>query len=192
MSVDDIGAEKYGAKPELLYATLSLGDGVLYVEHRNHTGADQFAGINLAKLVEPIIIGAGQGGGELGVHGWYAEKIQSSARIETGKIDSLLIHGVELDARAPAPFHMGPEQFLIAVKDVARRRNCFWRRVHRSAPRPPIRPHEPQIPDMIGCAPRRVIFELGIDKSLPKVRRLQDVHVAVQHFESVFRHRSSA
>src|SRR4030095_16896898 len=32
----------------------------------------------------------------------------------------------------------------------------------------------------------------GIDKSLPKVRWLQDVHVAVQHFESVFGHGSSA
>src|SRR5262245_26651656 len=142
MSVDDIGAEKYGAKPELLYATLSLGDGVLYVEHRNHTGADQFAGINLAKLVEPIIIGAGQGGGELGVHGGYAEYIQSPTRIERRKIDSLLIHGVELDAGTPAPFHMGPEEFLITVKDVARRRNCFWKRVHRSSPRLSIRSYE--------------------------------------------------
>jgi hypothetical protein len=59
MSVDNIGAQKYGAKPELLHATLSLGDRVLYVEHRNHTGAEQFAGIKLAKLVEPIVIGAG-------------------------------------------------------------------------------------------------------------------------------------
>src|SRR5215813_15544845 len=45
---------------------------------------------------------------------------------------------------------------------------------------------------MIGGAPGRVIFELGIDKSLPKVRRLQNVHIAVQHFESVLRHKSSA
>src|SRR5215468_759305 len=152
MSVDDIGAEKYGSKPELLYATLSLGDGVVYVEHRNHSGADQFAGINLAKLVEPVVIGAGQGGGELGVHGRYAEYIQSPARIEHRKIDSLLIHGVELNSRAPAPLHMGPEELLITVKDVARRRNCFRRRVHRSAPRSSIRSHESQIPDMIGCA----------------------------------------
>src|SRR5215475_13537438 len=134
MSVDDIGAEKYGAKPELLYATLSLADGVLYVEHRNHTGAEQFAGIKLAKLVEPVVIGPSQSGGELGVHGGYAEYIQSPAGIEHRKIDSLLSHGVELDARGPAPFHMRPEQFLITVKDVARRRNCFWKRVHRSAP----------------------------------------------------------
>src|SRR5215475_2018896 len=186
MSVDDIGAEKYGAKPELLYATLSLGDGVVYVEHRNHSGADQFAGINLAKLVEPIVIGAGQGGRELGVHGGYAEYIQSPAGIEYRKIDSLFIHGVELDARAPAPFHMGPEQFLITLKDVARRRNRFRRRVHRSAPRSPIRSHESQIPDMIRGTAGCIIFELGIDKSLPKVGRLQNVHVAVQHFESVF------
>src|SRR5262249_60270407 len=96
MSVDDIGAEKYGAKPELLYATLSLGDGVLYFEHRNHTGADQFAGINLAKLVEPIIIGAGQGGGELGFHGWYAEEIQSSARVDHGNVASRPSPGVAL------------------------------------------------------------------------------------------------
>src|SRR5262245_29332227 len=128
MSVDNIGAQKYGAKPELLHATLSLGDGLLYVEHRNHTGADQFTGINLAKFVEPIVIGAGQGGRELGVHCRYAEYIQSPAGIEHRKIDSLFIHGVELDARAPAPIHMGPEQFLITVKDVARRRNGFRRR----------------------------------------------------------------
>src|SRR5215510_9836181 len=143
MSVDDIGAQKYGAKSELLYATLSLGDGVLYVEHRHHTGADQFVGINLAKLVEPVVIGAGQGGGELGVHGGYAKYIQSPAGVEHRKIDSLLIHGLELNLGAPAPFHMGPEQFLITVKDVARRRNCFRGRVHRSAPSASIRSHEP-------------------------------------------------
>jgi hypothetical protein len=44
---------------------------------------------------------------------------------------------------------------------------------------------------MIGGAARRVVFEFGIDKSLPEVRWLQDVHVAVEHFESVFGHGSS-
>src|SRR4030095_4513626 len=191
MSVDCSAAQKYIAKPELLHAALRLGNRIVDVEDRNHTGAYEFACINLAKLIEPIVIGAGYSGGELGVHGGYAEYIQSPAGIEHRKIDSLLIHSVELNSRTPAPFHMGPEEFLITVKDVARRRNCFRRRIHRSAPRSPIRSHESQIPDVIGGAPRRVIFELGIDESLPKVRRLQDVHVAVQHFESVFRHSSS-
>src|SRR5262245_55493085 len=150
MSVDDIGAQKYGAKSELLYATLSLGDGVVCVEDRNHSGADQFASINLAKLIEPIVISVSQGSGKLGVHGGYAEYIQSPAGVEHRKIDSLLIHGVELDAGGPAPFHMGPEEFLITVKDVARRRNCFRGRGHGSAPRLPIRSHESQIPDVIG------------------------------------------
>src|SRR5215510_368626 len=111
MSVDDIGAQKYGAKPELLYATLSLGDGVVYVEDRNHSGADQFAGIDLAKLIEPIVISASQGGGELGIHGGYAEYIQSPAGVEYRKIDSLLIHGVELNLGTPARSIWGLKSF---------------------------------------------------------------------------------
>src|SRR4030095_2882678 len=125
MSVDDIGAQKYSPKPELLHAALRLGNRIVDVEDRNHTGAYEFACINLAKLIEPIVIGAGYSGGELGVHGGYAEYIQSPAGIEHRKIDSFLIHGIELNLRAPAPFHMGLEKFLVALKDVTRRRNCF-------------------------------------------------------------------
>ena len=51
VAVDDIGAEKDRAKTKLLDATLGLGNRVVDVEHRNHTGTLELIRIRLAKLV---------------------------------------------------------------------------------------------------------------------------------------------
>src|SRR6266404_7335948 len=171
VAVDNVGAKEYRAKTKLLHTALNLGNRVVDVEHRNHTGALELIGIGLAKLVEPIVVSARQGGGELGFHVRNAKGIQSPPRVEYRKVDSFLIHGLQLDLRAPAPFHMRFEELLIAVKYMARWRNRFGRRIHWSAPCSPVRPDHSQISHMIGCATRRVIFELGIDVSLPKIRR---------------------
>src|ERR1700751_1255646 len=50
-SVDDISAQKYRPKFELLDAALSFVDGIGNVEDGNHSGADEFGSIRLAKIV---------------------------------------------------------------------------------------------------------------------------------------------
>src|SRR5437899_4787579 len=152
VAVDNVGAKEYRAKTKLLHTALNLGNRVVDVEHRNHTSALELIGIGLAKLVEPIVVSARQGGGELRVHIGYAENIQSAAWVEHCKVDSFLIHGLQLDLRVPTPFHVRLEEFLIAVKYMARWRNRFGRRFHWSAPCSPVRPDPSHISRMIVCA----------------------------------------
>jgi hypothetical protein len=44
---------------------------------------------------------------------------------------------------------------------------------------------------VIGGADGRAVFKLLVDVTLPKVGGFQDVHIAVEDFETMFRHKNS-
>jgi hypothetical protein len=43
---------------------------------------------------------------------------------------------------------------------------------------------------VVGAADRRAVLELLVDVTLPKVGGFQDVHIAVENFETILRHDS--
>ncbi len=92
--------------------------------------------------------------------------------------------------RGPAALEVGPKELLVFVKNMAGRRQCARGRVGRSAPRAAIRADQAQIAHVIGGADGREVFKLLVDVALPEIRRLEDVHVAIENFETVIGHRS--
>ena len=64
MAVDDVGAQKDRAEAQLLDAALGFLNRAVNIERRDHAGADHFAGIGLAEIVKPIVIGARESGSE--------------------------------------------------------------------------------------------------------------------------------
>src|ERR1044071_7793860 len=102
VAVDDVGAEKYAAKAQLLDAAARFGAGVVGVKGRNHAGADELLRIGLAKFVQPVVVRASKGGREFTVEARNAEHVQAAARIKNRQIDAFLGHGVELHLGRPA------------------------------------------------------------------------------------------
>src|SRR5581483_6858471 len=87
-AVDDVGAEKYPAKAQLLDAAARLGDGVVDGKRRDHAGAEELLRIGPAKFIEPVVVSAGESGGEGAVEIRDAEHVQAAARIENRQIDA--------------------------------------------------------------------------------------------------------
>src|SRR6185503_11278990 len=96
----------------------------------------------------------------------------------------------ELHLRRPAALEMRPKELLIFVKNVAGRRQRAGRRIGRAAPRAAIGTDQAQIAHVIGRAYGREVFELPVDMALPEIDGLEDVHVAIEDFETALGHRN--
>jgi hypothetical protein len=108
-------------------------------------------------------------------------------RIKHGDIDAFGIHRFELNFGSPAARSVAPENILFLI-EVLPPRGIVLRRGF-ACPLGSIRMHEPEIAHvMTGDAAGRQRSEFRIDIALPQIRRLHDMHVAVDDFESIFRH----
>ena len=63
---------------------------------RNHRYAFQAFGINLAKIVQPVVISARDRGGELGIDVFPHHDSQTDGRIQCRDVESLSVHRFEL------------------------------------------------------------------------------------------------
>src|SRR5262249_25464787 len=59
-----IGPHKDGATPQLLDGATRFLNGVAHVIRRDHPGSQQAGGIRPAVIVEPVVVGSGNGGGK--------------------------------------------------------------------------------------------------------------------------------
>jgi hypothetical protein len=92
--------------------------------------------------------------------------------------------------RAPAALVVSAEKFLIFVKDMARRRERSRRRIGGATPSAAIRPDQAEVAHMVGGADGGALLEFLVDVALPEIGRLEDVHIAVENFETVIGHGS--
>jgi hypothetical protein len=63
------------------------------------------------------------------------------------------------------------------------------RRVDRAAPGSAIRTDQAQVAHVVGGADGREVSKFLVDVTLPEIRRFENVHVAVEDFETVIRHK---
>ena len=63
---------------------------------RDDAGAEHAVGSDFAKIVHPVVVGFGDGGGEFRVQAVDGENKQSAARIKNRDIQSFFVHGAHL------------------------------------------------------------------------------------------------
>ena len=62
-------------------------------------------------------------------------------------------------------------------------------RIGGTTPSAAVGADQTQVAHVVGSADGREVFELLVDVALPEIGRLEDVHVAVEDFETVIGHR---
>src|SRR5678815_315834 len=79
-SIYVIGSEENSTKAIFLYGTADLLDGTTDIVRRNHGHAKHALGIGSGEVVEPIIVGARHGCGEIGIEIIDAQNGQAAGR----------------------------------------------------------------------------------------------------------------
>jgi carbon-monoxide dehydrogenase large subunit len=110
-AVDGVRPHEGGFKAELTDSPVRLGDGRLDVVRRQHRRPQQPLGVLGAELGEPVVVGASDGRGQVGLHPVHGQDEEPMAREEHGHVDALPVHGLELRDRVVAP----PLGVLVAV-----------------------------------------------------------------------------
>ena len=139
----------------------------------------------LTKVVHPIVVSARDSSGELGVQSIVHSALSTASRIEHGDVDALDIHRFELDFRGPAARGIVAEDILFRFEIFAARRIVFG--VDLCAHSVPSGWTKRRSRTFLLVTPRgRALSKLCVDIFFPQIRRLHDVHVAVDDLESVF------
>ena len=183
-AVDRIGADEHRLEAQLVDSPSGLADRALDVVRRDHARPEHPAGAASAELRQPVVIGAGDGGGQGRVHPVGAQGEEAAAREQHGQIDALMIHGGHLGAAVPLPrLGLGVDVLLaghqgrdgVGVAAVRQREDAL---AHLDA----------QVPGMTAQAPGRPVLERRVDIPFPQVGGLNDMHVRVHDLQAVFRH----
>ncbi len=137
--------------------------------------------------MQPVVVGARHGVGEARVLVGKGEDAQAAGRKQHGGVDAFGVHRFQLHLTGPAALGVTAIDLLVLIKVAAA--------VRRATGAPGVFGHvrkdRAEIADVVrGPSARRLIAKLGIDVALPEIGRLHDMHVAVENFESVFRHES--
>ncbi len=135
--------------------------------------------------MQPVVVGARHGVGEARILVGKGQDAQATGREQHRGIDAFGVHRFQLHLTGPAALGVAAIDFLVLVKIAAA--------VRRAAGAPGVlghvRKNRAEIAHIIRrSAARRLIAKLGIDVALPKIGRLHDMHVAVENFETFFRH----
>jgi hypothetical protein len=69
---------------------------------RDLGGELQPAGVGLAVVVRPVVVGAGQGRGERGIEIVVHEHLAAARPVENGHVDALDVHGDQVRGRVEA------------------------------------------------------------------------------------------
>ena len=186
MVVDVAGVDKSADGAELLDAAQKLLAGEVDVLHGEHGGHLELVGTMLAEFVEPVVVGAGNGVGELRVHAGPVHEAEAKGGKEDGDIDALGLHGDDLG--------LGIEATLAGEVDSGVRAGEAQRVadpvvLHRLL----LLARRLGIDEEVGEAAKAAFREGGdpvlegrVQVPLEQVRRLHDVHVAVNESEPLF------
>ena len=95
-------------KPSSLTHAAGFFDSRRNIVRRDDAGAEHALGRDFAEVVHPVVVGFGDGGGEIGIESVDGEHEQTAARIEDRDIESFFIHGADLrDVVEVARFFFG-------------------------------------------------------------------------------------
>src|SRR2546422_1061793 len=119
---------------------------------------------------------------------WKPTGTPSSSRVDHRHVYTLLVHGPQLHLARPAALLVGLEAYLVLGKAMASTALLVPHGDGIPAPRLPIRAYQAQVAHRFGEPTRRLVLELRVYVPLPQVWRLDDVHIAVQHLETLPRH----
>ena len=186
------GAERlrtreHGHETQFLHRPPGLFRGLGDVVERDHGRTLHPLGVGLTEIMEPVVVGPGHRGAELGVHVLAHHNAQAYGRIHDGQIQPLLLHGVELrDAvKAPSP---GIGDLRIDARGVEDAAPIAGR----------VALEDLAVDHDHGRAagggaqdPRPTVAPLGLHVLFPQVRGLAHVHVRVHDLQSVFHEPSS-
>ena len=188
-ALDGVGAQEDALEAEVLGQAPGLCDGGVYILGRDHARAEHSFGVALAELGQPIVVGAGYGGGQVIIVVDLGVGEEAHGREKQGQIYSLGVHGLDLGVGAPAPVLEGQElvessvalgQFDVHV--------AFVGEVVLVACDDSTIVLEAEVHEVLFRTDGGEVPELGGDVGLPEVGGLHDVHVAVDDLETVFRH----
>src|SRR5205807_2571393 len=117
------------------------------VERREHGRPQHAGGLALAKVKQPIVVGARDGGGEAWIWMRTAEHVQAARRKEHSDVDTLDVHGLELHVGSPTTAGRFPKDFLVALELVADNERLP---IVDPAGGNVAREHDPQVANVIG------------------------------------------
>src|SRR6266498_5015309 len=111
-------------------------------------------------------------------------------RIEHGDVNTFYVHRFELHLCCPTPLGVWTIDLLVSFEVLAPRgivlSGCF------SCPVSAVGIKHSKVANIAADdAARRASLEFVVDISLPEIRGLHDMHVAVQDLETIFCHSSS-
>jgi hypothetical protein len=82
-----------------------------------------------------------------------------------------------------------PKEFLVLVKNMACGRQGPGRRVDWAPPSTAVRTDQTQVAHVVGGADWREVLKFLVDVTRPEIRRFEDVHIAVENFETAMGHK---
>ena len=187
-AIDRIGTKKDAFEAELLHCALRFGDRIVDLERRDHAGTDQALRVHGAEVVEPIVVGSGDRGRQLRLHPVDPLSEEPPCWIDDRNVDALLVHGLELRFGAPAALLERAEPLTVAL----RRSSARLRRVGDVGRHELAVDLDTEIEHPVGKPARRLVLEGRVDVARPEIGRLDDVDVAIEHAEAIFRHRRTS
>ena len=186
------GAERlrtreHGHETQFLHRPPGLFGGLGDVVERDHGRALHPLGVGLAEIMEPVVVGPGHRGAELGVHVLTHHDAQADGRIHDGQVQPLLLHGVELrdSVETPSPGIGDLRIDARGVEDAA----AVGRRV--ALENLAVDHDHGRAAGGRAKYPGPTVAPLGFHVLFPQVRGLAHVHVRVHDLQSVFHECSS-
>ena len=150
---------------------------------RDDAGAVHALGRDFAEVEHPVVVGLGDGGGEIGIEMVDGEDEQTAARIKDRDIESFLIHGAHLrDVVEIARFLFGVAFVKNLLADRPQRRIGLGRRPRHDLA---VDLHA-EIAFVPVQTDGRAVEIFLIDILLPEVTGFHDMHIRIHRFVTVF------
>ena len=186
--VDHVGPQENGAEPQLFDDPPRFGNGVVYVEYRNHARAQKPLRVRLAEVEEPVVVGTGDCCCECGIHIRFAQGMQAAAWVDDRHVDALDVHRFQLDLVTVATVGVRPVTVLHLFGVLSGGTTGGHPPERVPSPEASVRVDEVEVGGTRCRSDRCNASEARVDVPLPEVHRLDDVHVAVDNLETVLRH----
>ncbi len=190
--VDDTRQQEDCLEAQFLDRAASLRHRAFNIMRSQQCGADQPFAVERAEIVQPVVVGAGDRGGELrvdallpgGLGAVDAQHEQPARRKQDRDVDALFVHRVELrDVVVAALVGQGVIVFLrhhVLRQDPAPSFGSI-RRIHAADIHPRVARHD------VG-ANRRDRLVSRIDVALPQIVGLDQMHIRVHHLVALMCH----
>jgi hypothetical protein len=182
-SVDVIGPHEHAAKTEFFDDPARFRYRRGDIMRSDDAGAVHARGGDLAEIEKPVVVGFGDGGGELRIEAIDRKHEQAAARIEDRDIESFFVHGAKLrEIIETARFLFG----IAIVQDALANRPQRWVGPRRRAWQNLPLHLDAEIALVAIETDGRALDEFFVDIGLPEIAGLHHVHVGIHRLESVF------